>query len=89
MTHKFNITHHSGENPVVEVIESNGMEVRTTQQGTGNYLIEYKMNISLENWLRDKLDEIESMHEYSIATDTVRAWIDLYNDLKVKEDEIK
>lgn len=47
------------------------------------------MNISLENWLRDRLYEVERMHEYSIGTDTVRAWVDLYNDLKVKEDEIK
>ena len=35
--------------------------------------------MTLENWLRNKLQEIEEMHEYSIATDAVRAWIDLYN----------
>ena len=35
--------------------------------------------MTLENWLRNKLQEIEEMHEYSIATDAVRAWIDLYS----------
>lgn len=47
------------------------------------------MNISLENWLRNKLHEVERMQDYSVATDTIRAWIDLYNELKIKEDEIK
>lgn len=38
------------------------------------------MKMSLENWLRDKLDEKEKKHDYEVATDTVRAWIDLYNE---------
>jgi hypothetical protein len=49
----------------------------------------FSMNISLENWLRNKLHEVERMQDYSVATDTIRAWIDLYNELKIKEDEIK
>lgn len=47
------------------------------------------MNISLENWLRHKLDEVERYGSYGVAMDTVRAWIDLYNELKESEDEIK
>jgi hypothetical protein len=43
------------------------------------------MNISLENWLRDKLNETERMADYEVATDTVRCWIDEYNDFKVSE----
>lgn len=35
--------------------------------------------VSLENWLRDKLDENERMHDYAVATDTVRRWIEDYN----------
>lgn len=38
------------------------------------------MKMSLETWLRDKLDEKEKKHDYEVATDTVRAWIDLYNE---------
>lgn len=37
------------------------------------------MEISLENWLRNKLQENEEMQDYSVATDAVRAWIDEYN----------
>lgn len=47
------------------------------------------MNISLENWLRDKLDEVERKGAYAVAMETVRAWIDLYNELKEKKDEVK
>ena len=36
--------------------------------------------MSLENWIRNKLQEIEEMQDYSVATDTVRCWIDEYND---------
>ena len=36
------------------------------------------MNISLENWLRNKLQETEEMHDYSVATETVRIWIGQY-----------
>lgn len=39
------------------------------------------MNISLENWLRNKLQENEEMHDYAVATDTVRCWIDEYKQL--------
>lgn len=39
------------------------------------------MNISLETWFRNKLQEIEEMHDYSVATDTVRCWIDEYKQL--------
>ena len=47
------------------------------------------MNISLETWLRDKLSETEMYGQYEIGTDTVRAWIDLYNDLKIREPDLK
>lgn len=47
------------------------------------------MNTSLENWLRDRLYEVERMHEYSIGTDTVRAWIDLYNEVEEKNNSAK
>lgn len=39
------------------------------------------MNISLVNWIRNKLQENEEMHDYAVATDTVRCWIDEYNQL--------
>lgn len=39
------------------------------------------MNISLENWLRNKLQENEEMHDYAVATETVRCWIDEYKQL--------
>jgi hypothetical protein len=39
------------------------------------------MNISLENWLRNKLQENEEMHDYAVATETVRCWIDDYKQL--------
>ena len=38
------------------------------------------MKISLENYLRNKLDEVESMHSFELATDTIRCWIDEYNE---------
>jgi hypothetical protein len=34
------------------------------------------MSISLENWIRNKLQENEEMHDYAVATDAVRVWID-------------
>jgi hypothetical protein len=40
------------------------------------------MNISLENWLRHRIDVVEQMNDYSVPTDVIRAWIDLYNELK-------
>lgn len=39
------------------------------------------MENSLENWLREKLNEVEKMHDYGVATETVRCWIDEYNQL--------
>ena len=39
------------------------------------------MNISLENWLRNKLQENEEMHDYAVATERVRCWIDEYKQL--------
>lgn len=38
------------------------------------------MAISLENVLRNALHEHELRHDYAIATDTVRAIIDLYKE---------
>lgn len=40
------------------------------------------MNISLENWIRNKLHENEEMHDYSVATDSIRCWIDEWNASK-------
>lgn len=37
--------------------------------------------LSLDGFIRDKLSEIERMHDYSVGTDTVRCWLDEYNDL--------
>ena len=48
------------------------------------------MKISLENWLRNKLQENEEMQDYSVATDTVRCWIDEYEESrKIQSDTIK
>jgi len=44
-------------------------------------MTESNMNISLENWLRNKLQESEEMQDYAVATDTVRCWIDQYKEL--------
>lgn len=41
------------------------------------------MNISLENWLRNKLQENEEMQDYAVSTDTVRCWIDEYKQLTI------
>ena len=45
------------------------------------------MNITLENWLRNKLQETEEMLCYDLGTDTLRCWIDEYNQFK-KDNEI-
>jgi len=34
---------------------------------------------SLEDWIRNKLQELEEMHDYAAATDQIRYWIDQYN----------
>ena len=39
------------------------------------------MNISLENWLRNKLQENEEMQDYAVSTETIRFWIDEYKQL--------
>lgn len=39
------------------------------------------MNISLENFLRNKLQENEEMQDYAVATETIRYWIDEYKQL--------
>lgn len=36
------------------------------------------MKISLENYLKNKLDEVEIVHSFELATDTIRCWIDEY-----------
>lgn len=41
--------------------------------------------ISLENWIRNKLDEIERMADFSVGTETVRCWIDEYKDRNLKK----
>ena len=46
------------------------------------------MNISLENWLRSKLDDKERMQDYELATDTLRCWIEEYKELSVTEQKI-
>lgn len=46
------------------------------------------MNISLENWIRNKLQEVEEMQDYSVAIDTVRCWINEYNYLNHSEIKI-
>lgn len=38
------------------------------------------MKISLENWLRNKLDEVESMHNFNVGTETVRCWIEEHTE---------
>lgn len=43
------------------------------------------MKITLENWLRNKIDEVESMHEFGVSTDTIRCWVDEYKDSTEKE----
>lgn len=40
------------------------------------------MSISLENWIRNKLQENEEMHDYAVATDSVRAWIDEWKEVE-------
>jgi hypothetical protein len=38
--------------------------------------------MNLENWIRNKLQEVEEMHDYEVGTETVRCWIDLWKDSK-------
>lgn len=39
------------------------------------------MSLTLENWLRNKFDEAEIMHYYAVSNDTIRCWIDEYNEM--------
>jgi hypothetical protein len=48
----------------------------------GKMVEEETTTLSLENWIRNKLAENEEMHHYDIATESVRIWIDQYNELK-------
>lgn len=48
----------------------------------GKMVEEETTTLSLENWIRNKLQETEEMQDYAVATDSVRAWIDQYNELK-------
>ena len=43
------------------------------------------INMTLENWLRNRLHENEEMHQYCIATDTVRCWIEAHKNLPILE----
>jgi hypothetical protein len=44
-------------------------------------------SISLENWIRNKLQENEEMHDYSIATETVRCMLDHHKEIYVAKKE--
>lgn len=45
------------------------------------YITIVENELYLDGFIRDKLSEIECMHDYSVGTDTVRCWLDEYNDL--------
>lgn len=47
------------------------------------------MKISLENWLRNKLQENEEMHDYAVSTDTIRSWIDEYKELQQPSNKLE
>lgn len=47
------------------------------------------MNISLENWIRNKLQENEEMHSYEVATESIRCLIDDYNNQKTIKTKAK
>lgn len=38
-------------------------------------------SLSLEVWIRNKLQEHEEMHDYAVATESVRIWIDQWRAL--------
>jgi len=40
------------------------------------------MKISLDNYIRNNLQEIEEMHDYAVATETVRIWLDSFKEDK-------
>jgi hypothetical protein len=37
--------------------------------------------MTLENFVRNKLQETEEIHDYCVATETVRIWIDEHKQL--------
>lgn len=41
-----------------------------------------------EKFIRNKLNDLEKHHEYSVATDTVRCWLDEYNEAVEKSTRI-
>lgn len=47
------------------------------------------MPVSLENFIRNELHDLERMQLYSLPTDTVRCWLDFYIDEVKKQSEQK
>lgn len=47
------------------------------------------MNTSLEDYLRSKLHVLEKKGYYQLSTDTVRCWIDVYNEQINLKQEVK
>ncbi len=43
---------------------------------------------TLEEYLRSKVNVLESALDYAIATDTVRMWLDMYNDTYLKPKDV-
>lgn len=41
--------------------------------------------MTLESYILMQLNDLERHAEFALATDTVRVWIDQYNDLKTKK----
>lgn len=48
---------------------------------TDGYITIVENELLLDGFIIDKLSEIECMRDYSVGTDTVRCWLDEYNDL--------
>ena len=51
-----------------------------------HYAIPSSRTVSLKNYLRDKLHQQEEMHDYSVATETVRVWIEQYESPKEEKE---
>lgn len=45
--------------------------------------------MTLEIYIRTKLQDVEENHVYEVASDSVRAWIDEYNDLNSRVEKCK
>ena len=79
----------TNEEILVKILEPIGTEIKCP---IGKYsdLYAYLYNeiyqifderyIRIENFIRNKLQETEEMQEYSVSTDTIRCWIDEYNN---------